>query len=73
MTALFSDDLHESAFPAATIKFAVKNLLPRAEVQFAFRDCYHNPTAHHLTLQMRIGVVLACPIMVVLRDRFVRG
>jgi hypothetical protein len=73
MYYLLPDDFHEYALVAAPVEFAVKNLLPRAEVEAALGDRHYHLAAHHLPLEMRIGVVLAGAIVPVLRNRFVGG
>ncbi len=44
---------------AIAVEFAVEDLLPRAEIEFAFGDRDDDVAAHDLTLEMRIGVVFA--------------
>src|SRR5687768_11149232 len=35
---LLADDFHQSAFSAAAVEFAIEDLFPRAEIEFAFGD-----------------------------------
>jgi len=58
-----ADDLHEDALLSAPIEFAVEDLFPRAEIQFAGGNSYHHFAAHDLTLQVRVGVVFAGTIV----------
>lgn len=60
---LFPDDLNKHAFFAAAVKLAVKNLLPRAEIQLALGYCNHYLPAHNLTFKMRVGIIFAGAIM----------
>ena len=60
---LFTDDLHQHSLPSSTIKFAVENLFPRAEIKFALSDCDYHVAAHDLALEMGVGIVLAGAIM----------
>src|SRR5574337_1769567 len=62
-TSLFSDDLHENPLTTTPVELAIKNLLPRTEVEFAFGERDDDFTPHHLSLQMSITVVLACVVM----------
>jgi len=36
LPALFSDNLHQRAFPAVAVEFTIENLFPRAEIQLPF-------------------------------------
>jgi hypothetical protein len=56
---LFPDYLDQHSLFSSAVEFAVENLFPRAEIQFAFGDRNDNFAAHDLTLQVRIGVVFA--------------
>lgn len=62
---LFADNFHNDAFFTPPVKLAVKNLLPRAEVELAVRDRHHYLAAHDLALQMRIRVVFAGAIVLI--------
>ena len=72
LSPLFADDLDQHAFAATAVELAIKNLLPRAEVEPAVRDRDHDFTPHDLALHMRIGIVLASPVVTIARDWFVR-
>ena len=48
------------------VKFSVEDLLPRAEIQFPLRDRYHYFATHDLSFQVRISVILSCPVVVIL-------
>ena len=56
---LFTDNFYERPFATTTVKFAVKNPLPGAEIQFSVRDCHHHLTPHNLAFHVGIGIVLA--------------
>jgi prepilin-type N-terminal cleavage/methylation domain-containing protein len=68
----FPDDFDQHALAAAAVEFAVENLFPRAEIQFAFRDGHNDFAAHDLAFQVRVRVVLAGAVVLVLRNRLVR-
>ena len=68
----FPNNLHQDAFAPASIEFAVKNLFPRPEVQFAFRDRGDDFATHDLTLQVGVSVVLASAIVAISGRRLVR-
>jgi len=65
--------LHEHALPAPPVKFAIENLLPRAKFQFAIGYRDNDLTAHDLSFEMRVGIVLTRSIVLILADRLVRG
>ena len=70
---LFPNQLHEHSLRPAAVEFTVEDLLPGAEVKPASRDRYHHLAAHHLPLEVSVGVVLAGPVMgVTLRRRVER-
>jgi hypothetical protein len=62
---IIPDDFHEHALAAVAVEFAVENLFPRAEVQFALRDGHDDFAAHDLAFQVRVGVVLAGAVVMV--------
>src|SRR5688572_1356270 len=62
---LLPDDLNQYTFCPSAVKFAIKDLLPGAEVQLAGGDPDHDLAAHDLTLVVRVGVVLAGAIVLV--------
>lgn len=57
--ALFSNDFYKNPLPAEAVKFPVKDLLPRAEVEGALGDRHNNLPAHNRTLEVGVGIVLA--------------
>jgi hypothetical protein len=60
---LFSNDLDQHSFSPSAVEFAVENLFPRSEIQFAFGDRDDNFTAHDLTLEMGVGVIFSSPVV----------
>ena len=58
-SALFANDLDQHALAAPSVELAIKNLLPRTEVEFTRRDRDHNLPPHNLAFHMGIGIVLA--------------
>ncbi len=54
---LLPDDLHEHSLPPASIEFPVEDLLPRPEVQPAFRHRNDHLASHDLPRDMRVGVI----------------
>ena len=56
---LLADDLDQDALAAASVEFAVEDLLPGAEVEAAVRDGDDDLAAHDLALEVGVGVVLA--------------
>ena len=66
---LLPDDLDQHALPPAPVELAVEDLLPRPEVQPAARDRDDDLAAHHLPLEVRVGVVLAGAVVAILADR----
>ena len=70
--ASLADYLDQYSFAPPPVEFAVKDLLPRAKVELPARDRHHHLATHHLSLEMRVPVVLPSPVVEVLRDRFVR-
>jgi hypothetical protein len=69
---LFADDLDQDALLASAVELAVEDLLRGPEVELSGGHRNDHFTAHHLTFDMRVSVVLACSIVVVLVDGFVR-
>ena len=49
--------LDEDSLAPSTVEFAVENLFPRPEVQFAFGDGDDDFAAHDLALEVGVGVV----------------
>jgi len=60
-----ADDFHEGAFAAAAVEFAVEDLFPRAEIEFAFGNGDDDFAAHDLALEMGVGVIFAGAIVTV--------
>ncbi|SRR5258705_7860963 len=69
---LLADDLDEDALLAPAVELAVEDLLPSSEVQLSRGHRNDHFAAHDLTLNMRVGVVLACSVVMVMVDGFVR-
>ena len=67
-----SDYLDQHSLFSSAVEFAVENLFPRAEVQFAFGDCNEDFPAHDLTLEMGVSVVFAGPVVSIGGGRRVR-
>jgi hypothetical protein len=68
----FTNDLDQHPLPSPAVKLPVEDALPRAEVETAVGHRDHHLAAHHLALQMRVGIVLARPIVPILVDRCMR-
>jgi hypothetical protein len=62
----FTDDLDQHPFAASAIEFAIKDLLPRAQVQCPASDCHHHLTPHDLTFQVGIAVIFTGAVVLVL-------
>ncbi len=69
----FANNFHQHALSSAAIEFAIEDLLPRTEVQFALGDRDDNLASHNLPFHVRIGIVLAGTVVHVLAYRLVRG
>jgi hypothetical protein len=69
----FTDDLHEDAFAAVAVEFAVEDLFPWTEIEFAVGDGDDDFAAHDLAFEVGVGVVFAGAVVVVLGGRRVRG
>src|SRR5205823_444740 len=65
--------LDQHPLAPSPVKLAIKDLLPRPEIQLAIRDRDNDLTAHDLALQMCVGVVFAGAVVLVLASRRVRG
>jgi hypothetical protein len=48
-----------------SVELAIKNLLPRTEVEFTRRDRDHNLPPHNLAFHMGIGIVLAGSVVTI--------
>jgi hypothetical protein len=68
---LFADYFDKGALAAAAVKFAVEDLLPRPEIEFAFGDGDDDFAAHDLAFEVRVGVVFPGAVVLILRDGFV--
>src|SRR6185369_7112168 len=64
--SLLANDLDEHALLAASIEFAVENLLPGTEIEFAVGDRHDNFASHHLAFDVGIGIVFAGVVVAVL-------
>ena len=62
---LFSDHLDQHTLGPAPVEFAVKDLLPRAEIEFPVRDRDDDLAAHDLAFVVGVGVILAGAVMVI--------
>ena len=71
-TSSLSDYLDQYSLLSSAVEFAVENLFPRPEIQFAFGDRNDNFAAHDLTLQVCVGVVFAGPVVSIGVRRCVR-
>jgi len=60
---LLADYFNQHALSPAAVEFAVENLFPRAEIEFAFSNCDDDFPAHDLTFQVGVGVVFAGSVM----------
>src|SRR5882724_11615122 len=69
----FSKDFRQDALSASPVEFAVENLFPGSEVEFAFGDGDDDFAAHDLALEMRVGVVFAGPVVGILGDEIGRA
>ena len=69
---LVTDNFHQHSLAPAAVEFAVEDLFPRSEVQFAFGDRDDDFAAHDLTLEMGVSIVFAGAIVAVGASRLVR-
>ena len=58
-TASFPDDFYKNPLPAKAVKFPVKDLLPRSEVELPSGDRHNDLPAHDRALEVGVGIVLA--------------
>src|SRR3990172_8630863 len=72
-TQSLADDFDENALSAPSIELAVEDLLPGTEIELAIGDGDHHLAPHDLPLQVRVGIVLAGPVVAIARDRLPRG
>ena len=68
---LFPNDLYEYTLVAFAVKFPVKYLLPRPEIELAVRNGDDNLAPHDRAFHMSVGVVLIA-VVVILVVRFFR-
>ena len=61
---LFADYLDQDPFFPFTVKFAVKDLFPRAKIQFTVGYCYDDLPSHELSFNMGISICFAGEILV---------
>ena len=69
---LISNYFDEHSLAPAAVEFAVENLFPRPEVQFAFGDRDDDFAAHDLTLEVGVSIVFARAIVAIRGGRLVR-
>ena len=62
---LVSNYLDEHSLSAAAVEFAVEDLFPRAEIEFAFGDGDDDFAAHDLTLEVGVSIVFAGAIVAI--------
>jgi len=72
LKSLLPNDFHQRPLPASAIELAIKDLFPRAEVEFAFGNGYDNFASHDLPFHVGIRVILAGAVMEVLGGGRVR-
>src|SRR4030095_12156278 len=68
---LLPDNLHQHPLLPPPIEFTINDLLPWSEVEVAVCDRNHSLAAHHLSLDVRVGVIFASLIVVILAHGFV--
>ena len=61
-----ANDLHQHPLPPPAVKFAVKDLLPWAEIEPAIGDGDDYLATHDLPLEVGVGIVLARAVVEVL-------
>jgi hypothetical protein len=54
------------------VELSVEDLLPWPEIERTARNGNNDLTTHHLSLQVRVPVVLACPVVAIGADRLMR-
>src|SRR5204863_2810844 len=69
---LLSDNLDQHSLFSSAVEFAVENLFPRAEIQFAFGNRDDDFPAHDLTFEVGVSVVFAGAIVPIGGSRSVR-
>ena len=71
--SLFPDQLDQNSFSATSVELAIENLLPRPKIETALGDGHDDFTAHHLSFEVGVAVVLAGLIVPVPTERCVGG
>ena len=71
-TSSLSYYLDQHSLFSSAVEFAVENLFPGPEIQFAFGNSYDDFAAHGLTLEMSVGVVFTGSIVQIGGGRSVR-
>src|SRR5215470_10939891 len=69
---LLPNNLHQNALAPSSVKLAVEDLFPGAEVQLSASDRDDHFASHDLAFYMRVGIVLAGIVVPVLFCRFMR-
>ncbi len=69
---LISNYFDEHSLAPSAVEFAVENLFPRPEVQFAFGDRDDDFATHDLTLEVGVSIVFASAIVSISGRRLVR-
>lgn len=68
-----ADDLYENPFRSAAVELAIKDLLPRSEVEAALGDGDNDLAAHDLALVVGVAVVFARAVVVIGLGRGIVG
>ena len=68
----FTNNFHQHTLSSSSIKFAVEDLFPRAEVELPFGDRDDDFAAHDLPFHVGVGIIFAGSIVVILRGWRVR-
>ena len=61
-----ANDLHQHPLPPPAVKFAVKDLLPWAEIEPAIGDGDDYLATHDLPLQVGVGIIFPGPVVLIL-------
>src|SRR4051812_22665026 len=59
------DNLHQHPLPPPAVEFVVEDVFPGPQVQPTLGNRHHHLAAHDLPLQVRIGIILARPIVLI--------
>jgi hypothetical protein len=70
--AELSNYLDQYSLLSSAVEFAVENLFPRSEIQFAFGDRHDDFAAHDLTFEVGVSVVFAGSVVSIGAGRGVR-